>query len=55
MPCPVLIAVSALAAVSERVMAPSVPAAPFKEWAARSAVAASPIDSALRMSSTVVA
>src|SRR5512147_3122807 len=55
MPCPILTAVSALAAASDKAVTPRVPAAPFKEWAARSAVAASPIDSALRMSSTVVA
>ena len=51
---PVLTAPSVEAAASARETAPSVPAAPFKECAARSAVAASPIDNAVRMASTVL-
>src|SRR5665648_216909 len=50
---PVRTAASVSPAAAARAAPPSVAAAPFNEWAARSAVAASPFESASRMSSTV--
>ena len=53
--CPILIAASTSAACAASVAAPRVLAAPFNEWASRSAAEVSPTDKAIRIVSAVPA